>query len=905
MDNSNTTNSKGELVSLFKLMILPMLVLAIGLIYSNMVYEQQAQLTEQKIRSALTERLEHIAYGVKQRVELYQYGLFGLGGAIAAAGAEHFDYNAMQRYMSVRDFNEEFPGARGFGFIRLVEPHERADFVNQVKHRRPDNTFNVKQFKPHNQSLFVIEMVEPERRNANAIGLDIGSEEMRRRAALEAGMSGEVRLTAPVTLVQANNKAQQGFLILLPIYQDNTPNNVSDRLNGLVGWSYSPILIDEVLSSIRSLSDNVVLSISDETPDQGVTFFTHGERRHRLDEFYVSKQVDILGRYWLLSLHATPAFIYSLDIESPFSVIKLALGITLLLVILIFSLQLVLLKKSQLKQQRIEIAKAKELALEQVNMHLESEVAIRSKQIIKTNMLQKSILTSASYAIIATDEQGLITLFNPAAEQLLGYEADELVGRASPAVFHLEEEVVTRAKQLSHELGTEVSPGFESFVAKVRTGGIDVNRWTYIAKGGRHIQVRLSITALIDEQQTLFGFLGVAYDLTEQLNHEKALSEAKEQAEQATIAKSEFLANMSHEIRTPMNGLYGTLQLLKAEPLRAQGQDLLEKGIYSVKALRTIINDILDFSKIEAGKLVLEEQPFNLIRLIENLKSELSVTAFEKDICLSFDVDLSSDYWVGDEVRVRQVLLNLVSNAVKFTSQGKVEVLFREQEDSEYLVIHVIDTGIGMSRDVIDKLFHRFEQADKSTTRKYGGTGLGLAITYSLVNMMRGIIDVQSEPGRGSNFTITLPFLKAQSAPVNEQARLKTLDLSGTHILIAEDNAINQTVVRAMLAPTKAHISMVKDGQEAVDAVRAHTPQLILMDIQMPIMDGVEACKIIKQFNGSIPIVALTANAYEEDKRLYKQVGFDGYIAKPVEQAELLTTVATFVLSKSANTNPQ
>ncbi|MBD1584305.1 CHASE domain-containing protein [Pseudoalteromonas sp. S16_S37] len=877
--------------------MLPLLIFVTGVVYCVVVYERASQLREQKIHDALVERLEFVATGVEQRVELYQYGLFGLSGAISAVGVDTFDYYAMQRYMRVRDFNSEFPGARGFGFIRFVKPQDEQAFILKAQQQRPDKSFTLKQLTPHDQSRFIIQFIEPERRNASAVGLDIGSETMRRRAAIEAAMNNEARLTAPITLVQANQKAQQGFLILLPIYRSGFPDKASDRLDTLVGWSYSPILIDEVLSSIRTLSDNVILAISDVTPDEGVTFFTHGETRHKLEQFNASKQIDMFGRRWLVSIYATPAFVYALDLVSPLEV-TLPVAVTILmLVVLIFSVQGMLLKRRQIKLQRIEIAKAKEVALEQANLKLENEVALRTQEVEKTNTLQRSILTSASYAIIATDEFGTITLFNPAAEQLLGYQAEELVGVATPAIFHLETEVIEHARELSEELGVTIDPGFESFVAKARTGVKDVNRWTYVAKDGHHIQVRLSITALQDEQGNLFGFLGIAYDLTEQLNHEKALSEAKEQAEQATRAKSEFLANMSHEIRTPMNGLYGTLQLLKAESLGEQGQTLLAKGIYSVKALSTIINDILDFSKIEAGKLTLEEQPFNLSGLIENLKSELSVVAFDKGISLGFDKDLSSDYWIGDEVRVRQILLNLVSNAIKFTAQGQVEVLFRELEESGYLIIHVVDTGIGMSQQEISRLFYRFEQADKSTTRKYGGTGLGLAITHSLVAMMHGSIDVQSEPNKGSIFSVTLPLIKTHYLSEEEDSATEQFDFSGISILIAEDNDINQTVVRAMLAPTNAHISMTSNGQEVVDAVKQQVPQVILMDIQMPIMDGVEACKIIKQISPSIPIIALTANAYEEDKRLYKKVGFDGYIAKPIEQNELLQKIEALVLT--------
>lgn len=386
------------------------------------------------------------------------------------------------------------------------------------------------------------------------------------------------------------------------------------------------------------------------------------------------------------------------------------------------------------------------------------------------------------------------------------------------------------------------------FVAKAKQGVVDTSRWTYVTKQNQHVQIKLNVTTLTDEHGNIDGFLGIALDLTEQLKHERELSHAKEAAEQAAKAKAVFLANMSHEIRTPMNGLYGTLQLLKSEPLNSTATNLLEKATYSVKALNTIINDILDFSKIEAGRIELEERPFNIEVLVEHLRSDFLVLAKNKGLKLKIYVELEHKFWLGDEVRVRQVLLNLLSNSIKFTETGSIITHIKPLQNDSGMLITVADTGIGMTEATIKKLFSRFEQADKSTTRKFGGTGLGLSITRSLIDLMGGTIKVESTVGEGSQFSIELPLQKAKCT--SEQPKgdpLTAADLSGTSILLAEDNPVNQLVVRSMISKANGDITIANNGKESIEQFELNKPDLILMDIQMPEMDGVEAASVSKE----------------------------------------------------------
>ncbi|HWU84251.1 MAG TPA: PAS domain S-box protein, partial [Rhodocyclaceae bacterium] len=392
------------------------------------------------------------------------------------------------------------------------------------------------------------------------------------------------------------------------------------------------------------------------------------------------------------------------------------------------------------------------------------------EQALRTlSAMQQAILDNAGVAIIAsTREDGVITLFNPSAERLLGYAADEVIGRHTPELFHDRAEVAAHARLLTMELGTPVEPGFEAFVAKARRGQVDTHEWTYITKTGRRKPVLLSVTGLFDEQRVLLGFVGLAIDLTEQKLHEAEIEAAREIAERATHAKSEFLANMSHEIRTPMNAILGMTQLVLQGELAPQQRDRLDKAHAASKALLAILNDILDYSKIEAGRLELEQREFALDTVLHNALALFGAQAAQKGLQLRLEAPPQMPGpLLGDPLRISQVLGNLLGNAIKFTSSGeivlKLDVLAQHAHASR-LRIGVSDTGIGMDEAQMVRLFAPFSQADTSITRRFGGTGLGLSISKSLVELMGGSLAVHSTPGQGSTFSFTLELAHAGSA---------------------------------------------------------------------------------------------------------------------------------------------
>ncbi|OIQ67391.1 autoinducer 2 sensor kinase/phosphatase LuxQ [mine drainage metagenome] len=395
----------------------------------------------------------------------------------------------------------------------------------------------------------------------------------------------------------------------------------------------------------------------------------------------------------------------------------------------------------------------------------------------------------------------------------------------------------------------------------------------------------------------------VSRDITEQVASAQAWREAKAEAEAANQAKAEFLANISHEIRTPMNGVLGALHLLDAEPISAEGRELMRRANDCGHMLSQLLNDVLDFSKIEAGQLDMNPEPMSAVSALRAVMGLLEPDAAAKGLEFRAEIQ-GEDLWIeADPLRLRQAMFNLLGNAIKFTATGAViaRLSLRAVSDGTRRVrLEVRDTGIGIAPAAQAKLFERFRQAENSAARRFGGTGLGLSITRALVEMMGGHIGFSSREGQGSTFWIDIVTPAAEpvaAAPGDDQV------LRGLKVLVVEDNATNRLVARTLLGRLGAEVAEAEDGVAGVETARVGGFDLILMDVQMPVMDGIEATRAIRELAGPVarvPIIGLTANVMVHQQTAYLAAGMNGVVAKPISAAALLTEIARLMADAEA-----
>ena len=512
--------------------------------------------------------------------------------------------------------------------------------------------------------------------------------------------------------------------------------------------------------------------------------------------------------------------------------------------------------------------------------------------LLKAGALQNAILTSANFSIIATDEKGIIQLFNVGAERMLGYKAAEVVNRISPSDIHDPQEVMARAKALSLELATPIAPGFEALAFKASRGIEDSYELTYIRKDGGRFPAVVSITALRDDYGELIGYLLIGADNSVRKRAESDLNEAMAAAEKANLAKSDFLSGMSHELRTPLNAILGFAQLFETgSPLPTPSQkrnidQILKAGWY----LLELINEILDLALIESGKLTLSAEPVSLAEVMVECRAMIEPQAQKRGIGMTFPRFDAPCFVKADRTRVKQVLINLLFNAIKYNKpQGGVTVECR-QSPPDSIRISVRDTGAGLAPEQLAQLFQPFNRLGKEAGAEEG-TGIGLMMSKRLVGLMGGAIGAQSTVGVGSEFWVELKLtstpqlgvLEAEHAAlapprIPKGAPLRTL-------LYVEDNPANLELVEQLIARRPdLRLLSAADGNLGVEFARVYQPEVILMDINLPGISGIEALKILRAdpSTARIPIIALSANAVPRDIQKGLEAGFFNYLTKPI-----------------------
>jgi signal transduction histidine kinase/CheY-like chemotaxis protein len=531
----------------------------------------------------------------------------------------------------------------------------------------------------------------------------------------------------------------------------------------------------------------------------------------------------------------------------------------------------------------------------------ETTESSRRSALLKAGALQNAILNSANFSIIATDEKGIIQLFNVGAERMLGYRAEEVVNRVRPSDMHDPHEVHARATALSLELDTPIAPGFEALAFKASRGIEDIYELTYICKDGSWFPAIISITALRDDYGDIIGYLLIGTDNSVRKRVEQQLNEAVDAAEKANRAKTDFISSMSHELRTPLNAILGFAQLVESgTPVptptqqRSIGQ-ILKAGWY----LLELINEILDLALIESGKLTLSGEPVSLTEVLAECRAMVEPQAQQRGIGMVFAQLESPRYVKADRTRLKQVLINLLFNAIKYNQRGGHVTVVCTLRANDVVRISVRDTGPGLMPAQLAQLFQPFNRLGQESGTEEG-TGIGLVVTQRLVHLMGGQIGVDSTPGVGSVFWVEMALTEAP-----QQAELGTLPVdppwpeaaSGMPqhtLLYVEDNPANLELVEQIIE-RRADMRLLgaADASLGIEFARVYQPEVILMDINLPGISGVEALKILRAdpATAHIPVIALSANAVPRDIQKGLEAGFFNYLTKPIKVVQLMEAV--------------
>jgi len=548
-------------------------------------------------------------------------------------------------------------------------------------------------------------------------------------------------------------------------------------------------------------------------------------------------------------------------------------------------------KEARKEAERILEFKAQELytaneKLTALNITLEENLEKRIEQIRKAEEAYRQLVESANDIIFSTDSNGHFTYVNPKGLLISGYSSEELIGLNFTKLI-VEE---FRKKAILIYQNQMINKESDSYF-----------EYDIVSKKGERISLGQNVK-LIFEKGVATGFLSIARDITAQKKLQNDLEEANQIAQASAKAKERFLANMSHEMRTPLNAVIGLSNLLKETDLKLGQIDYVTKINSAAGSLLMLVNDILDLSKIESGKLELNEGEFVLRKSLNTILSSASYQAQEKELKLRLSIDEKLDKsYVGDELRLCQILINLTNNAIKFTTFGGVHIqvkLIDEQKTHHRINIAVTDTGKGIAPEALERIFEDFNQENASISTEYGGTGLGLSISQNLVEVLGGQLKVDSILGEGAtfHFNLTLQRIDQSAEKATKKLPKKRSDWNNVTILVVEDNEVNQFVVKETIQTWGGTTDIASDGREAINWLMKKTYDLILMDMRMPVMDGIETTTYIRrQLKLQIPIIAFTANAMKQEREHCFAIGMNDYVAKPFQKNELKQKIEQFL----------
>jgi PAS domain S-box-containing protein len=534
----------------------------------------------------------------------------------------------------------------------------------------------------------------------------------------------------------------------------------------------------------------------------------------------------------------------------------------------------------------------KELLLRQLELERSAQIlADTQRESYRLSMVARH----ASDSVILAGPDLRITWVNDAFTTTTGYTLGEASGQTSAELLRGPYTDDATIQSFSHE-------GYEGRPARK-----EVLNYT---KDGRKIWMDVNLVPILSDAGAVTMYVAIGRNITATKTYENHLAKAKAAAEDGSRAKAAFLATMSHEIRTPMNGVIGMADLMADSDLTPSQSNYIQTIRDSAESLLKIINDVLDFSKLEADKLDFESEPFSLADCVSASMTLMKTQAKDKGISLkvSYDTKLPA-LFLGDSGRIRQILVNLLSNAIKFTDTGGVSIQVSAHQTAALcnVTIRVTDTGIGVPVDRVFSIFEQFVQADAATTRQFGGTGLGLAISRQLAHRMNGNLVLDPQYNDGASFVLALPMTPTKKPEYKENSSSVLVDtsaLQGTRILVAEDNLTNQMLMRAFLKDIDPDLGVAGNGREAVNMFRTLSPDVILMDMAMPVLDGLEATREIRALPGIQPvIIALTANAFQTDRDRCIAAGMDDFLSKPVRKSQLLTVLREVIAKRDTTSS--
>ena len=804
------------------------------------------------------QRFDNLTYGAQHslatRVKSYSDLLRGLEALFRTS--EHLTRRQFHDYVAGLDIARQFPAIESVNYAVAVSPTQRAAYIDGVRRDTglsprgyPDFTIRPSGERPE---YTVLTYLEPDSLLRERMGVDIGANPLVARALAQARDSGEVSASGQVIMIKGP-PAHVGLGMRLPVYRNGMPQgSVAERRAAYqgsvgIGFGVAQLVHSALEPSALEPLHLTLYSAADPLPASGVLRITRQDRllfnddgdlaappQPGSDAAYFDRVLPVVyqGGQWKAHFRVRKEELYS-GFDRYFPWLALAVGVagTLLIYGYIYTLY---------RSRR-------------------SAVAQRA--------LLDTVLDSVDAYVYMKDADLRYRYVNARTATILGRSVEQVIGRRDGELM------VGDAAAAAQRTERQVFDSGVKFVGEERF--VD-------AQGQVHhlwsVKVPLGLPGPVT------GLIGLSTDVTE-------LHRLKEQADAASQAKSDFLSNMSHEIRTPMNSIIGMAHLALKSVADVRQRDYLQKIYHSGQHLLGLINDILDFSKIEAGKLELEVLDFRLDTLLANIASQLGDAAALKGLTLQFDIAPElPQRWRGDPLRLEQVLLNLTSNAIKFSDNASIFVRVRQSEERgshTMLRFEVQDRGIGMNQEEVAQLFRSFHQADPSTTRKYGGSGLGLVISKQLAELMGGKVGVYSQPGLGSTFWFTARLEKCAQASDDGIAEVEPEVLGvirGASILLVEDNVFSQQVGCELLEDAGATVCVAGNGREALELLSRQRYDCVLMDVQMPEMDGFEATRRIRADPrlAGLLVIAMTANAGSEDRARCLEAGMDEFVTKPI-----------------------